>query len=194
MKRKFVVFCLLFVLFVSSCGGAQEKHTVVYVRSLKYYLPFMHKYAKAWASDSYLISADIPIEATGHPRDLLRMSVGFVAPSREGTIFVVYLYSDDTYETQTFSHTRPISQETPILEQDWSLDSIDAFDLLFDSKERVTFDGRPKEYLICSSLKLIRRYQVKNQLAWILTSSTCGKNTRYIYLDPKTGERLTPED
>jgi hypothetical protein len=194
MLRKLLVSLNLLLLLCAACSNVDEKAEKMFVNvpSLKAYLPFMNEEAKKWAEDSYLIDVQLELLATGYTQKLPYISAEYVAPSKLGSSLGLSVMSDGSFKKEYFANPRPLSVDVPISEMDWTVDSIDAFDILFDSQARADFEAYPERFLICSHMSLRRHYAVANKLVWILLTSTCDMHSAYKFLDAMSGEMLLP--
>jgi hypothetical protein len=88
------------------------------------------------------------------------------------------------------SHQYEIFLDDPILPVNWKIDSQDALRILL-SENQNTIDSIDA---LCGSLKLSRVSILPNRpLVWWLTYYECGTpDAHYAYMDPLTGEIITP--
>jgi hypothetical protein len=185
---------VLVFLLLTGCSTIDEKvaNTFVTVPSLKAYLPYLNEEAKKWANDAYLIDVTIEILATGYDQKMPYISTEYVAPSKLGTSLGLDVLSDGIFQKTYFANPRPLSVDVPISDEDWTIDSVDAFDILFDPQIKSDFDAYPERFLICSHMSLRRHYAVANKVVWILLPSTCDMYSNYKFLDAVSGEILSP--
>jgi hypothetical protein len=188
------IFSLALIFMFSACSTLDEKseNAFVTVPSLKASLSFLDEEAKNWAEDAYLIDARLSLTATGYSQKLPYIDVEYVAPSKPGLSIGIWVMPDGSFEKNYFTHGRPLSVDVPIAESDWLLDSVDAFDIMFDPQSRADFDAYPDRFLSCSHMSLTRHYAVQDKVVWILLPSTCNMHSNYKFIDATSGDILSP--
>jgi hypothetical protein len=192
MSSRIFSLVLIFILSACSTSGEKSESAFVTVPSLKAYLPFLDEEAKNWAEDAYLIEAQLSLTATGYSQKLPYIDVEYVAPSKPALSIGIWVMPDGSFEKNYFAHGRPLSVDLPIAESDWLLDSVDAFEIMFDPQSRANFDAYPDRFLNCSHMSLTRHYAIQDKVVWVLLPSTCNMHSTYKFIDATSGEILLP--
>ena len=194
MNKKSIVaiWILLSAFFLSSCTNDEvttSEPTVISVISLRENLPEMEKEAKKWRNDAYLVWLEIPIRSdlSGNP---LLIAAAFNSPEMEFEGVLVDLTADGSITLERIEQSVPVYQQTPITEDDWEIGSQEALDLMLDQEGLEFLLNNPESQ--SSFITLERTLSDPEQpLVWRLTlTKFLGETTRYIRLDPKTGEIL----
>jgi hypothetical protein len=176
------------MLGTNACTSPTPTVEQVSVSSLREHYPLLLAEAHQWKKDAYLAEVDIDSQGRGGAISAIFGSVS----DKDESLYVTVAVDSDRVTSELSKGEVPLIYQTPILEEDWKIDSVGTMELFLAEEDiRELWLEFPER---CSDLSL-RHFWVNNQfvLAWVLTISDCLelKHTYYFYLDPITGERLS---
>jgi hypothetical protein len=178
---------LIVMLGTNACTSVTPTVEQINVISLREHYPLLLAEAQQWKKDAYL--ADVGIDSKGRGGGISAL-FGSMSDKDE-SLYVAVSVDSNHLTSELLKGEVPLIYQTPILEEDWKIDSAEAMALFLTEEDiRELWLEFPER---CSELSL-RYFWANNQfvLAWILTISDCLglKHTYYFFLDPITGERL----
>ncbi len=184
-KKKLFIILLLGSFLVSCNTPQQDIPILIEIPSLSESYAQLLERAQQWQPNAYLADATINFfpEAGPHAID-----AGFYSQSQDENSLGVYLSWDGTISTKTFFYPHSVYHHTPILPNDWTIDSKDVFDFVSDENARRLLANNQA---MCTRVTLERFLVLeKEPLVWALGVSDCDKYKELFYIDPNTGEIL----
>ncbi len=155
------------------------------ITSIKDTLNALENIAKHWQSDAYLTRAEIPIFQDS---TYFVIQAIFESKQKVNEAINVVLYIDGDSYTHYFSIETAIRRDAPITDEDWTIDSQRALELLVLQLQQ---DNQNVYGYNCSSLILQREHSLPGSpVIWFLLLSDCGRGAMYYYIDATTGEEI----
>lgn len=187
MKKRRVLIALMFGMLFTffGCQGKPSKSLNLKIPSLKENYSVLINKGKEWDEDAYLVLVSMPFGAND-----MQIFAFFDSPTKQYESLMLVMSSDKSFKIKTFEKKASTQDEKPILESDWKIDSVDALEKFVSSNEDAI------QFLLshpnhCSDLQLERFSPTQDQpVVWSLSLFDCHSETKYFYMDPKTGEML----
>ena len=175
------------VVSLSNAGYAPPPGDIPQVSSVKGELPYLFREAQEWQEDVYLVNLEVMLQKNSY-----RLIIAeFHSPTFKNSYIVISLMHDGTYKSEIFPASYP-SQDYPILDDEWDIDSSEALDYFSQNEDLrfcITSSG---DHLI--SLRLAHLHKDKDMVVWVLNYSYSCPTFEYhpVYINGKSGELIIP--
>jgi hypothetical protein len=192
--RILLSYLICLFLLLSGCTAAtpvKDDRSRIGVISLKDNWKLIESKALEWHTDAYLKSAFLPLYVDNPKPVEKSIEAYFLSGSDKLNMLVVRLGNDGTL-TKSVSELIFPSTTPPIKRSNWKIDSVDALARLLNEKDVEFLVAYPNTQ--CSGLYLERQTELNSKpVLWRLAVVDCGVShyTRYDYMDPLTGKRIT---
>lgn len=184
------------LLFLLSCSIVSRGETAssesrsVYIPeipSLKENLPTFFQLAREWKPDAYLYRVWFHFEGTTSPWII----TDFRSDTNRKESYSIYLEKDGQITSQIYTYEAENNYQTPILDDEWLIDSTEAIQLFAENPEIQEYFNNFDSYDICSGLWLERNANFPDRLlVWRLTIMDCVGFGEDFFMDPMTGEEI----
>ena len=198
------------IVGLTACAGRPDPN--VTLATLEQSLPRMEAWAKDWKDDAalwfvsfYILPEDENLVQEFHPTDPkyriepMRRTAArgyFLSPSDFSEVLIISILRDGSIESKVIAGSEPLSGFVPIKDDDWELDSMEAFSIGLTSEGREFLSEH--EASQCSSTMLEKLdHSLTKDTIWRIFLRTCEPRDTELfqrtYLDATTGEILSQD-